>query len=236
MADHKHNFFDIRIVFAVLIIVAGAALLLENMGIIYDVNIFEWWPLILIGLGLGQIINSKKSAPSIGGIILLVVGVIFLGNSLDIFCLNWGDIWPVFLILTGLLILKNHAWKTAPYVQDKDFLNLSMILGGGDQVIESKNLKGGKITAIMGGAQIDLSNSEMEGNEIVIDIFACMGGVDLRVPRHWQVNMQGMPFLGSMENKTRSSYNQNEGLEVPQSAKVCTIKGMAFLGGVEVKN
>jgi len=236
MEGPKQSFFDIRIVFAMFIIIAGAALLLENLGVIRNVNIFEWWPLILIVIGAGQIINSRKSSPSIGGIILLVIGIIFLGNSLDIFWLDWGDIWPILLILAGLLILKNHAWKSAPNVQDKDFLNLVMILGGGDQVIETKSLKGGKITAVMGGGDIDITDSEMEGNEIVIDIFACMGGVELRVPKHWQVNMRGLPFLGAMENKTRSSYSQNEGLEVPQSGKVLTIKGMALMGGVEIKN
>ena len=95
MEGPKQSFFDIRIVFAMFIIIAGAALLLENLGVIRNVNIFEWWPLILIVIGAGQIINSRKSSPSIGGIILLVIGIIFLGNSLDIFWLDWGDIWPI---------------------------------------------------------------------------------------------------------------------------------------------
>lgn len=236
MNSHKKNILDTRIIIALFIIIAGVALLMENMGFINNIHIWEWWPVILIAMGVGQLLNSGRTGQSVGGFILLFIGLVFLGNNLDIFFLEWSVIWPVFLIILGLLILKKHTLKSAPSAESGDFLNLSVILGGGEHNIENKHLKGGRLSAIMGGVEVDLSNSEMEGNEIVFNVFSFMAGIEIRVPRHWQVDIRAMPFLGGFENKTRSSIHKNDGFDVPQSAKVLTIEGLAFLGGVEIKN
>lgn len=235
--DHsKKGILDTRIIIALFIIVVGVVLLLENMGFIGNVEIWEWWPVILIAVGLSQIINARKGGQSVGGIITLLVGVVFLGNNLDIFYLEWSVIWPVFLILLGVMMIKKHTFKSIPATETKDYVNLSVVLGGGEHNIENKHLKGGKLTAILGGAEIDLRNSEMEGNEIVFDVFSFMGGIELKVPGHWQVQVKGMPFLGGFENKARSSLQRNDGLDTPQAVKTLIVDGMAILGGVGIKN
>ena len=51
--DHsKKGILDTRIIIALFIIVVGVVLLLENMGFIGNVEIWEWWPVILIAVGL----------------------------------------------------------------------------------------------------------------------------------------------------------------------------------------
>jgi len=60
--------------------------------------------------------------------------------------------------------------------------------------------------------------------------------MEIRIPKHWRVNMQGMPLLGHLENKTFSSSNRAEGIEAPQTGKVLTVKGVAILGSVEILN
>jgi hypothetical protein len=89
----------------------------------------------------------------------------------------------------------------------------------------------------MGGGTINLSNAEMDGDSMVIDIFALMGGVDIVIPKHWRVIIKGLPIMGGMSDKTLSSV-KTPGVDdtPPEHTKQLIIKGIAIMGGVEIKN
>lgn len=54
--------------------------------------------------------QSKWRNPSVAlGLILVVVGVLFLADNLGL--INWNVIWPVALIVIGLLLLARSAKK-----------------------------------------------------------------------------------------------------------------------------
>jgi hypothetical protein len=74
----------------------------------------------------------------------------------------------------------------------------------------------------------------MQGESMVLDIFACMGGVELRVPNNWYVIFKAIPILGGMDNSTSpAGDNQNS---TDKKKKSLIVKGMAIMGGIEVKN
>jgi len=229
MENRCKGIFDAKIVFGLVIITAGVILFLENMGIIGYVNLWDWWPVILILLGLGQLIQPKECRQTWSGIILLAIGGLFLGNNLDLFYFRFRDLWPIILILVGFAILRQTFWGRKDFPKSHDFIHLSFILGGGDHVFSTQTLKGGKISAILGGGSIDLREASFDGNSIELDVFAFWGGFDISVPRDWQVNVQATPILGGVENKTRPSL---EG----QSGKQLIVRGSVIMGGVEVKN
>ena len=79
----------------------------------------------------------------------------------------------------------------------------------------------------MGGVQLDLRDAKMQQEEAVIDVFAAMGGVEIRVPGQWTVINQCTPVLGGYEDKTSVSSESNQRV---------IIRGNVFLGGLEVKN
>ena len=62
-----------------------------------------------------------------------------------------------------------------------------------------------------------------------MDVTAAFGGVDLYVPRHWKVEVTGLPLFGGWGNKTQA-FAKDEG------APVLRIKCLAMFGGVEVKS
>ena len=99
-------------------------------------------------------------------------------------------------------------------------------MGGYRRMNNSKDFKGGELTAIMGGLEIDLREASLKG-DAVIDIFALMGGVEMRVPEDWLVIIEGFPFMGGFEDKTRPP---------KESTKHLIIKGTAMMGGIEIKN
>jgi predicted membrane protein len=106
------------------------------------------------------------------------------------------------------------------------YIKAIAIMGGYRRMNNSQDFKGGELTAIMGGLEIDLREASIKG-EAVIDIFALMGGVEMRVPEDWLVIIEGFPFMGGFEDKTRPP---------KESTKRLVIKGTAMMGGLEIKN
>ena len=103
-------------------------------------------------------------------------------------------------------------------------------MGGGERVVHSQNFRGGEVTAILGGFDIDLRGAAIAGDSATIEIFALWGGVELKVPEDWNVSVAGVPILGGISNTTRGRSDGSS------SGKTLIIKGTAIMGGVEVKN
>ncbi len=80
--------------------------------------------------------------------------------------------------------------------------------------------------ALMGGITIDLREAEFPRQGIVINAGCIMGSVEVIVPPGINVDLTGIPLLGGMENRAGSG--------IPGSPEVM-VKGIAVLGGVEVK-
>ena len=229
------NRIDIKVFFGIAIIAVGVILFLDNLGFDFRVNLFDFWPLILVAIGLNQLVQPHEARQPISGIVFLFLGLYFLLDNFIYIPFDLGDLWPIILIVIGFSILKNHAWGAPDKAASADFINLSFILGGGDHKFTSQTLTGGKVTAIMGGGTIDLRQASCEGDTLILDTFAFWGGIEIIVPFHWQVNIQASPIMGAIENNT-SSPAGIEGIEINLPPKSLVIKGSAIMGGVEVKN
>jgi hypothetical protein len=89
---------------------------------------------------------------------------------------------------------------------------------------------GAEATAIMGGVELDLRYSAMDGDEVIIDTFALWGGIEIWVPAHWEIVSQGLPLMGAFEDKTHVT--THGGNRQPR----LVVRGVAIMGGVEIKN
>ena len=227
---------DIKVFFGIAVIIAGVVLFMDNsLGFDFHVNIFDFWPLLLIAIGLNQILQPSEFRQSFSGWIFVGIGALFLLDNLHFIYFSFSDLWPILLILIGFSILRGYTRRNQEEENSPDFINLSFILGGGDHKYTSQKIAGGRVTAIMGGGTIDLRQANSDKEEIVLDCFVMWGGIEVFVPFHWQVNIKGTPILAGMENKTSSPSNI-EGIEINLPVKKLVIKGSAIMGGVEVKN
>jgi len=236
MEEKRSNIFNLTLIIGLIIIIAGVLALLKNLDYDIPINIWAFWPVIIIAIGLSKLIQPREYRNTIGASVLLIIGVLFLLNNLDIIRFGFRELWPIILILVGLLIIKHGFWSSRSAAVGKDYINLSFILGGGDFNFTSRQIRGGNVIAIMGGGTLNLKEADMHGDAITIDIFTLMGGVDIIVPDSWQVTMQGIPILGGMENKTTSGFHGESTTSPTYTNKQLVIKGMAIMGGVEVKN
>jgi predicted membrane protein len=219
-------------IFLGLILIALGVIFLLSTFDVYDFGnlIADWWPVILIVIGLKKLASPGEPRFG-GGSLLLVIGVIFLLFNLNI--LEWRYIWylwPVVLILVGLRFLfsSRHKPFNSSSNVSKDKIDTVAIFGGSDLVISSQDFKGGQATALFGGVDIDLRGAKLSAQGATIHVSALFGGVDLRVPVGWRVKMEGTPIFGAMENKCAGPESQD--------APELLIKGSAIFGGVEAKN
>jgi predicted membrane protein len=216
----------------VLLILAGFLLLMHTLDVLdFGDIIANWWPLILIILGLFKLREADKG-PSI---FLLILGLIFLSATLDI--ISWSRIWrlwPLILIAIGIsLVIRRRQggawWGTSTQETTDDFLRSSVIFGGVDRIVSSQNFQGGEITAIFGGADLDLRRVKVSPEGCTLNMTAIFGGVEIAVPSDWRVVVTGTPILGGIEDKTIRPEGEKAGPEV-------TINCTVAFGGIEIHN
>ncbi len=93
----------------------------------------------------------------------------------------------------------------------------------------SKSFKGGSITTMFAGVDLDLLDAELSLDGAYIDVFVAFGGVDIMVPENWNVVITGIPIFGGWSNKTRNRNINNAGLTLK-------INCIAAFGGLDVKH
>lgn len=226
--------FTPQAVFGIAVILIGIVLLLDNLGFICADDILLYWPVLLILFGLVKVFQ-RSGAPGRGfGVLVLLLGVLLLLDNLWIIDFSIWDYWPLILILLGLSLVRGGYRRrrgVAPGGTEdaSSFINGFALLGGQAISSKSNDFKGGSLTAILGGCEVDLRDASIRSGEAIIDCFAMWGGIEIKVPEDWTVSLHGVPILGGFGDKTRRA--QSAGAQ-----KQLVIKGYAIMGGVEVKN
>jgi predicted membrane protein len=222
-----------RIFAGLLIIVIGALFLLGNLGRV-DVGdlIADYWPLILIAIGLWHLMahNFRQLGT---GLILIVIGCIFLLIKWDILGVSfWKVFWPALIIAVGLWILLKPRFRgfegKVPEIKEDD-LDAFVIFAGINRRLESKEFRGGKATALFGGIELDFTSPKLAGNQATVDLTAMFGGIDIRVPRNWKVVVDSHAILGGVDDKHRTESEE-------QIEATLFIKATAIFGGIDIKN
>ena len=89
------------LIFGLAIVAVGVLFLLDNFGVPVG-NVWGYWPVILIAIGLAKIVDSRDTAGRSGGAIILLVGVVFMADKIHLPFLtdrNLWDLWPLALIV-----------------------------------------------------------------------------------------------------------------------------------------
>jgi predicted membrane protein len=222
-----------RIFAGLLIIVIGVIFLLGSLDKI-DVGdlISDYWPMILIAVGLWHLLahNFRQVGT---GLILITVGSVFMLIEWGVLGTNfWSVFWPILIIAVGLWILlkprfKGYAGKI-PEIKEND-LDAFVIFAGIKRRVESKEFRGGKATAMFGGIELDFYEAKLVGNQATIDLTAMFGGIDVRVPRTWKVIVDSHAILGGVDDKHRP--DSTDKIEA-----TLFIKATAIFGGIDIKN
>lgn len=94
-------------IWGVLLIGVGALALLDNFGYVSIDDLWQYWPLLLVLIGLGQIIDFSSAKQVTDGLMLVTVGCWLYASLEHLWGLTFGNSWPIILIACGVnIILK----------------------------------------------------------------------------------------------------------------------------------
>lgn len=223
----------------VILIGLGLVFLLDRLNIIPSEirSYIITWQALLIFIGFINLFRKNSRFP---GIILILVGSTFLIPEIIHIPFEAKQvIWPIVLIVIGVtIVFKAKKFKSPQLLKshsdsynDHEKINEVAIFGGGKRMITTQNLKGGKITAIFGGLEIDLTDATIIDDIAVIEVACIFGGVSFIVKPEWNVQLQVATILGGFDDK-RKVYKQDHS----ENSKQLIIKGAAIFGGGEVKS
>jgi predicted membrane protein len=224
--------FSSQMVIGAIVIALGVGFLLDNLNILNFGEAVSFWPVVFILLGSMKLAESDGTKSNWGGVILIGIGCLLMLRNLGYLHVNLRALWPLALIFVGGAVVYKSVQRRKGVSLAKandgsdSVVDITAILGGFDRRITTPNFQGGEITAVMGGCELDLRGSSIQG-EAVINVFAAMGGISLKVPTDWTVIMHGTPIMGGFDEKT---------VTPPDGSKRLIIKGYAVMGGVEVRN
>jgi len=217
-----------RMILGLAIMTAGVLFTLDNLGYIDAEDYLRLWPIVLVLVGVAKLVDRGPSGRS-SGLLWILCGVALLLDRLRLVSID--RLWPLLLVLIGGHIVWHAALRSGrrrATAQDTgETLSGFAVMGGVQRASQSPDFKGGDLTAIMGGCEIDLRQAKIAGGQAVIDTFAFWGGIEIRVPEDWQVVCKGLAILGAFECKSSGPED---------AAQRLVVTGLAIMGGVEVKN
>ncbi len=266
MADGRWRHNGGRVVLGVVVICLGILFTLDKLGYVEAGTLWDYWPVLLIAAGVGRFLQPRACRGRGVGAFLIVLGVWFLLNNLDVIPYRLSDYWPVLLVVLGAAMVWRAFERpgvapaccepeagfaaepplaaaptvppgpaagppsTAPGIPGDPSARVDCfaLLGASRRRSVSQDFRGGSLTAIMGGCELDLRQASIRGGEAVLDTFAIWGGIEVKVPQDWTIALHGTPILGAFEDKTARVGGDG--------SKVLVVTGTAIMGGIEIKN
>ena len=224
-----------------IIALIGLLLLLDNMGFHVVGQLFRFWPMILIVIGVWNL--SCKSGRIFGGVLVLF-GVLFQLDALGIAHFTWGEIWPIAIIAVGAMVMWSslQARKIStiagriigtPQVDPRTTLSEVAVFGAIERRITSPDFQGGVINAVFGSVELDMRDATIVQDDAILEINSVFGSVELRVPEAWQIVSRGQAAFGSFQDDTRNYRNENP---ANPARKSLILTGAAVFVSVQIKN
>ncbi len=176
------------------------------------------------------------------GIILVVMGLLKLGDMFDLVDADWlwqqpwtAYVAPAALILFGFdLIFRRREHRHEQFLQrpvpsseEGKRIVCRTKFGGDEYVYHGETFHGASLEVFCGGIRLDLREATITEDE-EIDIHNSCGGIEIIVPRTVNVAVQSRSFLGGVENNANST--------TLHSAPTIHIVASNFCSGVEIRN
>jgi predicted membrane protein len=233
---HEHNHLpNNRAIIGVILVLVGLFLVMRNTGFFPDFidNVIFSWPMLLVTIGL--VITVGSSGGKTSGIIVMAVGAFFLIPQIFRETFNVNMFWPSIFIIIGIVFIftKRRGWNsisTSPQVGD-DYIDYVHVFSGGERQIVSDNFRGGKVTAVFGGSEIDFTKAKLAPGVSELELACVFGGTTIIVPDDWNIKIEVVPVLGGFGD----SRKLNPGRTIDTSRQL-VIKGAVVFGGGEIKS
>lgn len=224
-----------RLFLGVVAVVFGVVLVLERTGVLASGFLAGWWPAGLALLGLLQLVFGDNSVAKVVGLCLLLLGGTLVFANLYPERLSSDStreaVLALVLVVVGIFLIVRSlaARRLRSESAPGEHLSVFAFWSGQERRVQGASLRGGDLTAVMGGFELDLRDADLApGEHAQLDVLVIMGGGKVRVPEDWTVECSVTPVMGGVSVKSRT---------LPGAArKLLVVRGLALMGGIEIRN
>ncbi len=160
--------------------------------LVLDVRVGEFWPLILIAVGIVILIKSFRSRRGRNG--------------------DEREDSP-----DSVSVFGSEKVIAPP---DQDTINLESVMGSATQTVTSDNFRGGRASTVMGNANIDLREASIQEKPAVLDINVVMGEIKLKAPRDWNIRVDDDTVMGDTKDERAPSETEESQTDLIIKASV----------------
>jgi hypothetical protein len=217
-----------------IIAIWGLGLLLDNLGL-GEVRYYmrHAWPALLVIVGIAMLIRREHTHGHFGfwGTVLIFGGLWAYAAQRDWINVNfWAVFGPTLLVLLGGSFVYRALHHTRPDAANNEaYIRSFAVMSGNEIKPVTTPFQGAELGAVMGGVVLDLTGgTQMEGETVNVDVFTVMGGIEIFVPRDWNVTTKVVSFMGACVDKRRPA--------TMPATKTLVVRGFAFLGGIDIKD
>ena len=225
-----------RIFWGVFLLLGAVFLLVSKLGYFSDINIFSLlFTILLVALIIKSII--KLSFP---GILfpLAFIGIIY-DDKLGITAITpWTILFVALLGSIGLSLIfnKRPKWDKANYkwdgnatetidIEDEGHIKLETSFGSSIKYINTDKFEYANLKCSFGSMNVYFDNAIMEKENAVVKIDVSFAGMQLYIPRGWNVINNTSASFGAVEEKNR--------IDAVKTNTLTLIGGISF-AGVEI--
>ena len=123
--------------------------------------------------------------------------------------------------------VEEASLRTFDYEDDDDVDTVVAVMSGAVRKGQWEPAGRFRVLAVMGGVELDFRDADMLDGTTEVTVLAIMGGCKIVVPPDVAVDVNGSGFMGGFSHLRHRPPDQD--------APLIRIKGLAVMGGVEVK-
>jgi len=230
-----HHLTSNRTIIGVILVLVGLFLVMRNTGIFPDFidHIVFSWPMLLVAIGLVMTLGASEKT---SGVIVMAVGGFFLIPMIFRETFHaYNMFWPSIFIIIGVIFIvtKRRGWNSVSSkgIVGDDYVDYVNVFSGGERQIVSENFRGGKISAVFGGMELDLTKAKLAPGRNELEIACVFGGATLIVPDDWNISVEVTPVLGGFNDSRKLIPGRTV-----DTTRQLVIKGAVVFGGGEIKS
>lgn len=217
-------------------LMAGAGIIINQLGYFGNINMFT----LVFTILLIPIMIKSMTHLNFAGILfpLAIIGILF-EKQLGITELTpWPILLTALFLSIGLTILfhkKSCSWNKFHYQgehfdtiineDDDNIVDVSVNFGSSIKYVNSKDFQKGGFHCSFGALKVYFDNAILNENGAEIILDASFAGVELYIPKTWNISNQISASLAGVEEKNRSYINDGP---------TVTLKGNISFSGVTI--
>ena len=226
-------------------ICAAALIIVNQLGYFSQINVFSLFVMILL---IPVMIKSIQHLNFSGILFPLAILAIIFSEPLGIEHLTpWPVLATAFLGSIGLHIIfgkKSHICRHKDYFSDtnysrrheagtvtnssvKDDANIvecKAFFSASTKYINSNNLEKVIIDSSFGGVKVFFDNVELNPNGAEVNIESSFSGIELYIPRQWNVENKANIILGGIDEKNRRGEITGPTLTITGRLQFCGVE------------